>query len=99
LKCLSFFSLSKSGSFYRKIISSKVFDRDLFTETVLDHFTEKSFYRFFLTERHLTETPFDRTPFDRTPFDRKAILPKHHFSERRLTEHHLTERPFDRNTI
>jgi hypothetical protein len=26
--------------------------------TVLDHFTEKSFYRIFLTERHLTETPF-----------------------------------------
>jgi hypothetical protein len=40
---------------------------------VLDHFSEKSFYRLFLTERHLTETPFDRTPFDRTSFDRKAI--------------------------
>jgi hypothetical protein len=41
---------------------------------VLDHFTEKSFYRIFLTERHLTETPFDRTPFDRMPFDRNTIL-------------------------
>jgi hypothetical protein len=40
---------------------------------VLVHFTEKSFHRIFLTERHLTETPFNRTPFDRTPFDRKAI--------------------------
>jgi hypothetical protein len=38
---------------------------------VLDHFTEKSFQRNFLTER-----PFDRTPFDRMPFDRKFILPE-----------------------
>jgi hypothetical protein len=48
----------------------------LFGLWVLDHFTEKSFYRFFLTERHLTETPFDRTPFDR-----KFILPKGHMTD------------------
>jgi hypothetical protein len=43
---------------------------------VLDHFTEKSFYRIFLTERHLTETPFDRTPFDR-----KFIFPKGYMTD------------------
>jgi hypothetical protein len=65
--------------------------------TVLDHFTEKSFYRKFLTE-----TPFDRTPFDRMPFDRKFILPKkviwpktknfkRSFDRKYLENGHLTE--------
>jgi hypothetical protein len=77
--------------------------------TLLDHFTENSFYRFFLTERHLTETPFDQTPFDRTPFDRKAIWPKHHWPnavwpntiwpKHHLTERRLTETPFYRKDI
>jgi hypothetical protein len=47
---------------------------------VLDHFTEKSFQRTFLTERHLTETPFDRTPFDRKLIlPNKVIWPKTNF--------------------
>jgi hypothetical protein len=73
-----------------------------FFSLVLDHFTEKSFYRFFLTERHLTETPFlntvwpntiwpkchlTETPFDRTPFDRSP------FDRKAIwPKHHLTER-------
>jgi hypothetical protein len=64
---------------------------------VLDHFTEKSFHRKFLTER---------------PFDRKFILPNCRLSERCLTESlfyrkviwpifisengHLTESTFDK---
>jgi hypothetical protein len=57
-------------------------------QKVLDHFTEKSFYRIVLTE-FLTETPFDK----------KAIRPKHHLTAHRLTECHLTESSFDRITI
>jgi hypothetical protein len=58
---------------------------------VLDHLTEKSFYRIFFTERHLTETPFDRTPFDR-----KLILPKGHMTDFFSENGHLTESTFDK---
>jgi hypothetical protein len=76
---------------------------------VLDHFTEKSFYRIFLTKRHLTETPFDRTSFDRPPFDRmpfdrntiwpnrrKFILLKGHITGFFSENGHLTESTFDK---
>jgi hypothetical protein len=53
---------------------------------VLNHFTEKSFQRKFLTEK-----PFARTPFARMPFDRKNIWPN-----RRLTKGRLTESSFYR---
>jgi hypothetical protein len=53
------------------------------------HYTEKSFNRIFLTERHLTETSFDRTPFGHKPI----------WANRRLTERHLTESLFYRKVI
>jgi hypothetical protein len=57
---------------------------------VLDHFTEKSFHRIFLTERHLTETPFDRTPFDRKfILPKKVIWPKTKFIKRSLDRNFL----------
>jgi hypothetical protein len=66
---------------------------------VLDHFTEKSFYRIFLTERylaehHLTEKPFDWNniwPYTVWP---NAVWPKHH-----LTESPFNPTSFDRKFI
>jgi hypothetical protein len=65
------------------------------TQTVLDHFTEKSFHRFFFTK-----TPFDRTPFDRMPSNRKFIRPNRRLTEGRLTESSFyRKKSFDRNKI
>jgi hypothetical protein len=48
---------------------------------VLDHFTEKSFHRIFLTEKRFDLTPFDWMPLDQIAVKPKAVWLKIHFTE------------------
>jgi hypothetical protein len=54
-------------------------------------FTEKSFHRINLTERHLTEKSVGRTLFDR-----KFILPNDLLTEKKIEKGRLTETIFDK---